>query len=403
MRPAGATSAPRECAADCRPPATEPAGFAAAPRGALRRARAAAVAGSPGHAPPRPALARAHPVSALPGTDSPDLPGERGGRRPRRATQLHESPPGVALARRAGPARGYALYVVAAFLFALNGTVAKAVMASGVDVWRLSQLRTTGAFLVLLAFVAVSNRAALRLHRGELPLLLVYGLLGIAATQALYFFAIQRLPIGVTLLIEFTSPIVIALWFHFVLRHRARPAVWAGLVMAVAGLAVVARVWEGLTLDPLGLAGAVAAMLALVLYFLSADAQVRGPFRRDPVSLTMWGMGAAAVFWAVAQPWWSYPWGSITGVALTEGTGAVAWPIPLLVGYVVVLGTVVPFSLVVLSLQHLRASQASVVGMTEPILGIAIAWLLLGETMTPVQLIGAGVVLGGILLAESHR
>ena len=318
-------------------------------------------------------------------------------------TDLAEPLPGVAIVPRASPLRGYAMYLVAAFLFSLNGTVAKTVMASGVDVWRLSQLRTTGSFLVLLAFVALTNRRALRLARAEVPLLLVYGLGGIAATQALYFFSIQRLPIGVSLLIEFTSPLVIALWFRFALRHRTKPAVWIGLVMALAGLAVVAQVWEGFTLDALGVAAAIGAMLALVVYFLSADAQVRGPHRRDPVSLTMWGMGAAAAFWAILQPWWTYPWGTLGGSTLVEGTGTAAWPVPLLVGYVVVLGTVVPFSLVVLSMQHLRASQASVIGMTEPIMAIGIAWVLLGEVLSPAQLIGAVIVLGGILLAELNR
>lgn len=318
-------------------------------------------------------------------------------------TDLAEPLPGVPLAQRARPLRGYALYIVAAFLFALNGTVAKVLMESGLDVWRLSQLRSTGAFLVLLAVVALSNRSALRLRRAEVPLLLVYGVLGIATTQALYFLSIQRLPIGISLLIEFTSPLVIALWFHFGLRHPTRPAVWLGLALALLGLAVVAQVWDGFGLDPLGFAAAVGAMLALVLYFLSADAQVRGPHGRDPVSLTMWGMAAAALFWAVVQPWWSYPWASLAGSAVAEGTGALAWPIPLLAGYVVVLGTVIPFSLVVLSMQHLRASQASVVGMTEPIMATAIAWLALGEVLSPVQLVGAAIVLGGILLAELNR
>lgn len=318
-------------------------------------------------------------------------------------TDLVEPLPGVAVAPRANPFRGYAYYLVAAFLFSLNGTVAKTLMANTVDVWRLSQLRTTGAFIVLFAFVALTNRSALRIRRGELPLLLVFGLLGVGATQALYFFSIQLLPIAVSLLIEFTSPLVIALWFHFAYHHRTRPAVWVGLVMAMSGLAIVAQIWEGFTLDPLGVFAAVLAMLALVVYYLSADAQVRGPFRRDPVSLTMWGMGAASLFWAFAQPWWSFPWGTLGGVATVEGTGALLWPIPLLTGYVVILGTVVPFSLIVLSMQHLRASQASVAGMTEPIMAIGISWALLGEAMSPAQLIGAAIVLGGILLAELNR
>jgi drug/metabolite transporter (DMT)-like permease len=64
---------------------------------------------------------------------------------------------------------------------------------------------------------------------------------------------------------------------------------------------------------------------------------------------------------------------------------------------------VVPFWLVVVSLHHIRASQASVVGMTEPLLAIFIAWVALGEVLTPTQIIGAVTVLAGVLLAERSR
>jgi drug/metabolite transporter (DMT)-like permease len=69
----------------------------------------------------------------------------------------------------------------------------------------------------------------------------------------------------------------------------------------------------------------------------------------------------------------------------------------------VVLGTVVPFALVLQSLRHLRATQASVVGMTEPVIASVIAWVFLGEILTPVQIVGGVVVLVGIVLAETSR
>jgi drug/metabolite transporter (DMT)-like permease len=315
-------------------------------------------------------------------------------------TDLAEPLPGVAAAPRVRPGRGYLLYLLAAVLFSLNGTVAKTVLLAGIDATRLSELRVTGAFIVLLAFIALTRPPALRLRLGEVPLLLVYGILGVAATQSLYFLAIERLPIGVSLLIEFTAPLMVALWFRFALGHPTRPAVWLGLVLALAGLAVVAQVWDGFTLDATGVAAAAGAAVALAIYYLTADMQVHGPYHRDPVSLTMWGMGAATLFWAVVQPWWTFPWASFTGTAPLGDAVVPIWP---LATYVVLLGTVVPFSLVVLSMQHLRASQASVVGMTEPIIATAIAWLVLGEVLSPAQLAGAALVLCGILLAELNR
>jgi drug/metabolite transporter (DMT)-like permease len=318
-------------------------------------------------------------------------------------TDVVEPIPGVEAAVTRRPARGYLLYLGAAVLFALNGTVAKTLLLSGIEATRLSQLRATFAFVILLGVVAVTNRGALRLRRAELPLLLVYGVLGIAMTQFLYYLAIERLPIGIALLIEFTAPLVIAIWFRFGLKQPTKSVVWVALLTAVGGLAIVAEAWEGFTLDPLGVAFAIGAMLALVVYFVTADAQVRRPTPRDPVSLTMWGMGAAALAWAVVAPWWSFPFDAFAGGVPLLGVVGPLVPAASLAGWMVVLGTVVPFSLVVLSMQHLRASQASTVGLTEPIFATGIAWLALGETLSPVQVAGAAVVLASVLVAERNR
>jgi len=196
--------------------------------------------------------------------------------------------PGVAPARRRRPAVGYLLYLAAATLFAINGTVSKSILLTGVESARLSQLRVTAAFLVLVVVVALTRPAALRLRRHEIGLLLAYGMLGVALTQWLYFVAIERLPVGVALLIEFTAPIMVALWARFGMKEPVRNRVWFALALALAGLALVAQVWEGLTLSLLGVAAAFGAAAALAVYYLLGERGVRGEHARDPVSLTMW-------------------------------------------------------------------------------------------------------------------
>ena len=318
-------------------------------------------------------------------------------------SDLAEPVPGVAPARVRHPATGYLLYLVAACLFALNGTISKSILLSGIDPARLSQLRVTLAFLILLVVVAITRPSALRVRRKEIPVLLAFGILGIAMTQYLYFVAINLLPVGIALLIEFTAPIMVALWFRFGMHQAVNRKVWAGLALALTGLALVGQVWKGFTLDGLGVIAAFGAAAALALYYLLGDRQVRQPEPRDPVSLTMWGFGAAALFWAIAQPWWSFPWTALTGDGYPLGADGAAVPIWLLCSYMVILGTVVPFWLVVVSLQHINASQASVIGMTEPLLASLIAWVALGEVLTPVQIVGAVAVLAGVLLAERSR
>jgi len=311
---------------------------------------------------------------------------------------VFETPPVAQVDRR--PGLGYATYLAAATLFALNGSVSKFLLLGGVPWQRLSQLRVTLAFLILLVVVALVRRSGLRLRRSEIPKLAVYGILGIAATQSLYFLGIQRLAVGVALLIEFTAPIMVALWFKFVMREPVRDRVFVALMLALVGLAMVAQVWAGFSLDAIGVAASFGAAVALALYYVLGEKLV---VDRDPVSLTMWGFFFATAFWAVVQPWWSFPWDTLDLTAEPFGSDGPTVPGWALITYMVVLGTVVPFALVLQSLRHLRATQASVVGMTEPVIASLIAFVLLGEVLTPVQVLGGAVVLAGVLLAETSR
>jgi drug/metabolite transporter (DMT)-like permease len=80
--------------------------------------------------------------------------------------------------------------------------------------------------------------------------------------------------------------------------------------------------------------------------------------------------------------------------------GPPAAPVWLLVLWVVVLGTAVPYVFTLASMTHLTAAAASVASLLEPILAGVLAWVLLGETLEPVQIVGAGLVLAGLAVAE---
>lgn len=298
---------------------------------------------------------------------------------------------------------GYALYLAATLLFALNGTVVKAILLSGVSAASLSQIRATGAFVILFVLVAITRPRALRIRPGEWKLLLAYGVIGVSMTQFLYFVAIQRLPIGIALIIEFTAPIFVVLWARFGRHQEVRPTVWIGLVLAFLGLAMIAQVWQGFTLDGLGVAAAFGAAIALALFYVIGEHERRGDHARDALSLTMWGMGGAALFWAIAQPWWLFPWDSYSNVsAQLAGTGP-ELPLPMLTAWMIVMGTALPFGLAIGSLAFITATQASIIGMTEPLIASIIAWVVLAEVFAPVQMVGGIVVLAGVYLAERSR
>ncbi len=298
------------------------------------------------------------------------------------------------------PLVGYALYLTASVLFGLNGTVSKILLQSVGDAARVSQLRVTAAFLLLLVVVAVTNRPTLRLRRAELGPIAAYGILGVAMTQWLYFVAIERMPIGIALLIEFTAPIMVVLWVRFGWGHPVRRTIWLGLALALLGLALVAEIWHGLQLNPVAVAAAFGAAVALAVYYLLGETAGR---QRDPVSLTLWGFGFASALWAIVLPWWHFDFGALAGGAAPLGEGTPTVPLWALAAWMVVLGTIAPFWLVLAAIRHIGAAGASIVGMTEPFLAAIVAWVVLGEVLTGVQLIGGLVILTGVVIAERAR
>jgi drug/metabolite transporter (DMT)-like permease len=296
---------------------------------------------------------------------------------------------------------GYLMVAVAATLFAVNGTVSKVVLGSGLSSLELTQIRSTGAAAGLLVFLLLFARSRLRVGRRELAFLVLFGVTGVAFVQWLYFVAIDHLPVGIALLIQFLAPLFVALFARFVYHERIRRRIWVALVLCIAGLAVVVEIWTGLAFSTVGITAALAASFALTAYILMAERERR---HRDPVSLSFYGFLFAGIFWAVVQPLWKFPWDVLDDTVSLQGNlDDRTAPVWLLVTFIVVVGTMITFSLLTGALRHIPATRASIVATLEPVLATVIAWLWLDEAFGAAQLLGGAVVLAGIFLAQTAR
>ena len=299
------------------------------------------------------------------------------------------------------PALGYAMVAVAATLFAVNASIVKVIEHTGIDAQRLTQVRSTGAFAGLALIVLASRPALARATRRELALLVALGVGGLALVQWSYFFAIHRLPIGEVLLIQYIAPLLVALWARFVFHERVRSRIWIALGLCLAGLVLVVRLWDAGRIDGVGIAVSGLTCLSYAFYVLMAERRVR---ERDPISLLAWGFLFSTFFWAVVLPWWSFPLHRFEGETSLLGRLA-SWhaPLWLLVSSIVVLGTIVPFVLIVGALRHLGATRVAIVAMLEPAVAIVVAWAWLGESFEAPQVAGIAVTLGGIVVAQTAR
>jgi drug/metabolite transporter (DMT)-like permease len=302
------------------------------------------------------------------------------------------------------PALGYGLVLAAVALWSVNATMAKIVVDSGgLTPLRLAEVRGTGAAILLFGGVAIFAPRTLRATRRELGYLAIFGICGLAFVHFFYFTAITHLDIGIALVIQYLAPVLVALWARFFVHEPVRRRLWVALALAFAGLTIVAQVWRGGgTLDGVGVAAALAGAFAYALYILMAEHSVRGG--RDVYSLLAWGFLFAALFWAVVQPWWSFPGGVLSSDASLLGRlEDRSLPVWALIVYIVVLGTVVPFIFMITALRHIPATRATVVAMIEPVLAGLVAYAWLGEEISGEQIAGGLLVLAAIVLAQTAR
>ncbi|WP_326648472.1 EamA family transporter [Streptomyces sp. NBC_01750] len=294
-----------------------------------------------------------------------------------------------------GKSAGLGLALGSAFAFGGSGVAAKPLIEAGLDPLHVVWLRVAGSALIMLP-VAWRHRD-LVLRR---PALLVgFGLLAVAGVQACYFAAISRIPVGVALLVEYLAPALVLGWVRFVQRRPVTRAAAVGVVLAVGGLACVVEVWAGLTFDAFGLMLALAAACCQVGYFVLADQGSDGDDPADPLGVIAYGLLiGTVVLTAVARPW-GMDWSLLGGRADVGGTQV---PAVLLLGWVVLIATVVAYVTGVISVRKLSPQVAGVVACLEAVIATVLAWVLLREHLSAPQIIGGALVLVGAFIAQSQ-
>lgn len=300
------------------------------------------------------------------------------------------------------PTLGLGLVLLGATLFIVNAGVSRVALRAGVDPVMLTTVRVTGTFVVLALVAAVFRPSALRPPRARLGLLVVmHGLVGVAALQWTYFVAIDRLPVGMALLLEYQAPILVAVWARVVQKEAVRPRMWLGLALAMAGLAAATGIWNGLVLDPVGIAAGLGAAVCLAAYFLIGE---HGVGSLDPLRVIVWSFLVASIALNAVEPVTGFDTALLTrDVSLLGALEDLTAPVWALLAWIVVLGTVTPFAVELFALRHLSATAVTMVAMLEPVGVSVLGWLWFAESLDAVAVAGVVAVVAGIVLAQSAR
>ncbi|MCW2786617.1 MAG: EamA family transporter [Marmoricola sp.] len=305
------------------------------------------------------------------------------------------------------PALGVGLVALGATCFTVNAGVSRVALRAGVDPAMLTTIRVTCTFAVLLVVAVAFRRTALRPPSGRLLVLVVaHGLIGVAALQWAYFVAIDRLPVGMALLLEYQAPILVALWARFVQREQVSRGLWLGLGLAVGGLAAATQVWHGARFDGVGILAGFGAAICFAGYFLIGEAAVNGRDGavHDPLRVILWSFGVATVAINLVHPITRFDTATLDRrVSLLGVLDQHTVPLGLALAWVVALGTVVPFFAELFALSLVRATTVTVIAMLEPIGVSALGWAWFRESLGPVAVVGCVAVVAGILVAQASR
>jgi drug/metabolite transporter (DMT)-like permease len=303
-----------------------------------------------------------------------------------------------ALAGGAGAGRhgvlGLGLALFSAATFGTSGTFASSLMSTGWTPGAVVTFRIVLAALLLTGPGVLALRGKWHLLRGAIPSVLAFGLVAVGGCQLFYFNAVQRLDVGVALLLEYSGILLIVLYLWFRRGHRPRRLTVVGGLAALAGLLLVLQPGGG-RMDPIGVFWGLLAATGLAVYFvLSSNVDDALP----PIALAWAAMVVGALTLTVLDLVHVLPFRvETTDVVLLDRR--MSWVIPV-VGLSLV-AAAIAYASGILAARMLGAKLASFVGLTEVLFGVLIAWLLLGQAPDGLQLLGGLVVLVGIALVRA--
>jgi drug/metabolite transporter (DMT)-like permease len=286
-----------------------------------------------------------------------------------------------------------AMIVTAGACWGLAAVIAKIAFDRGVPPVRMAEARVIVALTFLFAVLAWRRRDLLRPPPGSIPVLVAFGLF-VAGVNASYYIAIDRLPVGVAISLQYTAPTLLLGTIAFRRRRRGRDgdgfggAAWIAAACTLAGAILVSRAYAGLHgVSASGVLAGVASAVFFALYLLGADRA--GRRRVPPATLLLWGFVFATLAWGVASPLWSWPWGKLADVHVALAVMGVGLQ-----------GTLLPFFLAVTAIPVLTPALAGIAATVEPPFAAGFAWILLGQHLGLVQVAGGILVLLGVALAQ---
>ena len=298
-----------------------------------------------------------------------------------------EAPVKAIPGRKPNPALGYGLAFAAAVIWGSLGIFAKLIYAYGVDPVVLVSLRSSLAFVALLISLFIASPSQLRIEVKDILFFAVFGFVGITLNHLSYFEALRRTSATTAVIILYTAPAFVALGAAVFYGEQLTKAKITALIMAFAGCFLVAGGYdrELISLNPTGVVLGLIAAITYASYTLLSKYAL-SKYSSWTTVLYAFGFGGFFIMCFAGR-----------NLVQSRNFPPRVW---LLVLCLVLGPTLASYVFYVLSLGYIDAADAGIICMAEPAATTLLAFVVLGETLAGWQLVGAALVLGGILLIQ---
>ncbi|MFH0844091.1 MAG: DMT family transporter [Pseudomonadota bacterium] len=288
------------------------------------------------------------------------------------------------------PIKGYLCVVAAALMWATSGTAGKSLFGTGITPFALVQVRVTVSSLILAMVLGVYGKNLFRIRWVDLGYFALLGGVAMALVQISYFYAISKIQVAAAIFIQYLSPIMVAFFSILFWKERITIIKLMSLVLSIVGCYLVVGGYslQLLRMNKIGLLCGLFSALCFAAYTLIGE---RGMHRYSPWTVLFYALLFAGLSWHIFYPPLQYLW---AGYSLKQW----AWML-----YISVIGTILPFGLFFVGVNHIRSTRAAITATLEPITAGVIAFLFLGETMEPLQILGGALVVCAIVLLQLHR
>ena len=280
---------------------------------------------------------------------------------------------------------GYLLIILASCFFGGSASLGKTLMRDGLSTVMLMQIRSVLTTTVLFPFLLAFGRRHIKVQKEAFPLFVALAVPGLALVNASYYYAVKTLTIALAVFIQFTSPALVFLYGFLSGKEKATPSKAAALVLSIAGTYLMVQL-QSRSMDTVSWMGVLSAFVSTLSFAFYVILSHHLGKKYSAWTILFYGYGIAAVFWCFVQN----PAETFQRLAESDlWSGAVLFTL---------LSTLIPFILFLSGLRRVTPTGAAISSTTETLFASLFAFVLLGETLSAGQVIGAVFILAAIFL-----